>query len=442
MRIQLVSQASVIIRTGDAVIWTDPWLTGKAFNDSWALNPPASFDPALYDEITHLWISHEHPDHFHVPTLRSLPEEFKQRVQILFQKNNSDKVFAALERFGFRKFQPLPHRSKVPITSETTAYCAQIGVMDSCLGVIGQQETVLNLNDCEVNSKDCRWLRKDLGLIDVVLNQFSLAGYTGDEDRQTYLIPEARKDLLNVLDNHRDLGAKVTIPFASFIYFCIDDNRYMNKYANTVHDVVRLLEEHGLSTVVLWPGDEYSVGEAYDSTEALARFEQLYAEQDKLQYDPVVPVAMEQVEEAFHKLAGQLAERYPRVVLRRLAPVVIRVPDHDTRVRISLLEDRFDILDAKDAAPPDVSINSEPLEFVFRWPYGLQTLGVSARQIVHRNREVWRRYRHLLSMHNVEIYLRPRYLLRPRNLAWFCRRLPGMLNQIRYKLYRDRARNA
>ena len=37
MQIQLVSHASVLIRTQDVQIWTDPWLTGKVFNNSWTL---------------------------------------------------------------------------------------------------------------------------------------------------------------------------------------------------------------------------------------------------------------------------------------------------------------------------------------------------------------------------------------------------------------------
>ena len=69
MRVTLVSHASVIIETGSVVLWTDPWLFGRAFNESWALQPEVPrerIEPWL-PRITHLWVSHEHPDHFHVP---------------------------------------------------------------------------------------------------------------------------------------------------------------------------------------------------------------------------------------------------------------------------------------------------------------------------------------------------------------------------------------
>src|SRR5438045_35862 len=94
MRVTLVNHASVIIEAGDVVLWTDPWLFGRAFNESWGLapEPPLEQMEAWLPRITHLFVSHEHPDHFHVPTLRWLPDDFKTRVTVLFQRLHSDKM--------------------------------------------------------------------------------------------------------------------------------------------------------------------------------------------------------------------------------------------------------------------------------------------------------------------------------------------------------------
>ncbi|MGH7905879.1 MAG: MBL fold metallo-hydrolase [Candidatus Binataceae bacterium] len=96
MKIRLVSHASVIVKCSDVTIWSDPWLLSKAFNDSWSLYPAADFSPSLLDDVRFLWLSHEHPDHLNFPTLASLPPDFKQRVTILFQDNNPDRIFAPL----------------------------------------------------------------------------------------------------------------------------------------------------------------------------------------------------------------------------------------------------------------------------------------------------------------------------------------------------------
>ena len=57
MELEFVCHASVIVRTPGTAIWTDPWLFGKAFNDSWSLLPEPSFDLQRLDEIDYLWVS-------------------------------------------------------------------------------------------------------------------------------------------------------------------------------------------------------------------------------------------------------------------------------------------------------------------------------------------------------------------------------------------------
>ena len=239
MKIRLVSHASVVIETADAKIWTDPWLFGKAFNESWALLPEPEFDPNLYQEIDLVWVPHEHPDHFHFPTLKTLPADFKRRVTLLFQKNNSDKMPNAFRALGFENIRLLPNREIVAITPDTEVYCTQIGNMDSALGIRTQGEAVFNLNDCEANDADCRIIRRDLGEIHTVLNQFSIAGYRGHHDFATRLTQSAGQILENVLANHLALGAKITIPFASFVYFCMQDNRFINDFTNTPRTYAR-----------------------------------------------------------------------------------------------------------------------------------------------------------------------------------------------------------
>ena len=122
MEIQFVSHASVIIKSGEIGIWTDPWIIGKAFNDSWSLLGTPYYSEDMLNDIDYIWISHEHPDHFNFPTLESLPDEFKSRVTVLFQTQNSDRVFRQLEQFGFNNFKPLPNRKKVYFSEELYVY--------------------------------------------------------------------------------------------------------------------------------------------------------------------------------------------------------------------------------------------------------------------------------------------------------------------------------
>lgn len=85
-------------------------------------------------------------------------------------------------------------------------------------------------------------------------------------------------------------------------------------------------------------------------------------------------------------------------------------------------------------ASPDLIIKSQPLHFGFSFPYGIQTLGVSARYTLLKNFPNWRNHRILFSINNAELYLRPTLLLKPQNLKFFKERLPGAWNQFLYRL--------
>jgi hypothetical protein len=433
MDIRLVSHASVLIKCPDLCIWTDPWLFGKAFNESWSLFPPAAFDESLLQEIDYIYISHEHPDHFHIPTLRNLPPDFKQRVTVLFQENNSEKMFAAFKRLGFRHMRALPHRKIERLSDATVVYCYQVFQMDSCLAVMTANKSILNANDAEINARDCELIRQDVGAIDVVLNQFSIAGYSGLTDYERRLPQMAMRILRNILANHRDLGAKVTIPFASFIYYCNVNNKYINAFANTPGDVFSFFKQHGSRAAILYPGDTYRIGAPYDSSSALRRYEALYATMDQVPYDPAVPsVPLSEIAKAFSKLVQHLYEKYPRAVLRLLRPVKVHVPDLETTLAFSVPDGKFRVLDS--AEEPDLVINSQPLHFCFAYPYGVQTLGSSGWYTVVRRFRNWRRHRILFSLNNAEIYLRPKYLFMRKNLKFFRRRSSGALRQLVHRL--------
>lgn len=211
MKLRLLSHASVVIGTADATVLTDPWFEGTAFDDSWALAPPADVRPDDLQRVSHVWITHEYPDHFHPRTLRSRTDEFKQRVEVLFQKNNSSKMFEAMRKLGYRHFRALPNRRWVRISPHTEIYCYQVGAMDSVLAVRDPSGLVLNVNDAEINRRDCAILAREVGRPDLVLNQFSIAGYSGEEDeRSARLDRQASAILDNVIANHRDLNAAAT----------------------------------------------------------------------------------------------------------------------------------------------------------------------------------------------------------------------------------------
>jgi L-ascorbate metabolism protein UlaG (beta-lactamase superfamily) len=423
MKIRFVSHASVIITCDGTGIWTDPWLSSKAFNDSWTLWPPAALNEEQLEGVQYLWLSHEHPDHLNFPTLASLPASFKSRATILFQDNNPERIFAPLRKLGYQRFQILAHRRKTRIGS-VCVYCYRVGTMDSCLAINGDGRTIVNLNDARVNEADHARIVSDFGQADVVLNQFSIAVKEPVVDYERHARAAARGVLESVSADHAGLGAQVTIPFASFMYFSSINNAHMNAFANRPRDVIEFCKGRGQAVAVLYPGDEYEIGKPYDSSPALLKYDKAYVALRTAPYDVPPIVELPQLTESFDKLVRILHARYPQFLLRRLRPLHIRIPDLDETVRMRVSDGSF--TKVASSVEPDVIIYSQPLHYSFVQPWGVATLMTSGRFTLMKDERNWRAHKALFALNNAEVFLRPRYLLRRQNLVYFRDRWNGM----------------
>src|SRR5262245_44173827 len=96
-----VNHASFVLEAGGVQLLSDPWLFGSAFADSWDLLSPTRFGGEDFASITHIWISHEHPDHFSPPSLRSIPEEHRRRIVVMAQPTRDGRVISYCRTLGF-----------------------------------------------------------------------------------------------------------------------------------------------------------------------------------------------------------------------------------------------------------------------------------------------------------------------------------------------------
>ena len=56
---------------------------------------------------------------------------------------------------------------------------ARVGHTDSALAIRGEGRTILNLNDCDTPAVTLRGLARKMGHVDLLLDQFSVAGWHG-----------------------------------------------------------------------------------------------------------------------------------------------------------------------------------------------------------------------------------------------------------------------
>lgn len=433
MDLTLISHASVIVDCGHVVVWTDPWLESRAFNNSWELLPAPSPDRSFLERVTHIWLSHEHPDHFNIPTLRNLPAEFRERVTVCYQKRNTTKIFDALRKMGYRRFLDLPNRAPVHI-GDVMLYCFQAQLGDSVLGIRHRDRRLVNINDSEIDERDCKNVLAEFGAPDVILNQFSVAGCIGYRDREHYL-PRLAKDKLNQLvSNHQWLEAKLTVPFASFMHFCMEDNAYLNRYANRPRDVVAHMTAHGCSSYFMGFGETISVGscELPDMEANLAMYDREFAAA-AAQGESSPRVELDKIRQAYDRFFANLEANVPLTVRRWwLGAITFHVLDLDVAIRVDAARPRFEVL-PPDPEGADVVVNSQPLWFGFAFPFGFETLGSSGRGIVNRfwHWHAWKRTSILL---NLEISLKPGFLLQSSNRAFLRERLTsGLVRQLASK---------
>ena len=413
VRITFISHASVIVETSDRVIWTDPWVFGKAFNDSWALmpEPPGALIDEWLPRITDVWVSHEHPDHFHIPTLKSLPADFKRRVVLLFQELHTDRMPDAFRALGFLNVVTIKHRAWKAISAHTSVYMYQEAPLDAGIAIKDGQtgELILNVNDVELSDYDIDILKNDLGTIDVVLNQFSFATYDGREDYATVTREQAERILTSIVDDHRGLDARVTIPFASFMYFCAPDNFHLNAFRNSPRAVAERFAQHGLRLAVLLPGETYEVGREWDNRASLARYDAM--QEVPRPRDQPKRVDLGDLEKDARALFADMHRYYPTTLLRLTGHYRIFIEDLGETVLFGLGSGTWRPL-GSGHADWDIKVLSQPLQFALKNSFGLQTLSISGRFLIRRHLRRFMLLRILMGLRNAELFLRPRFILR------------------------------
>lgn len=386
--IQFINHASVKISNGIVNLLCDPWYQGSAFNDGWDLISEFSDEKIIeiLDGVTHIWLSHEHPDHFSVLFFKKFKKLIHQQsIQILFQKTSDQRVVNFLTANGFHVTE-LDFNEAFKVTDDFHITCIKDGFYDSGLLVESLGEKILNLNDCEVNSQQrANEVSRIVGAVDVLLTQFSYAAWKGGIDNKVWRENAAQEKLTSMKLQMETFKAKYCILMASYIYFSHEENFYLNDSINTPLDVMNEFKEFSCLISVLKPFEYFDSDMLIaKNKEGLQFWETEYSNLDQRVLHKSKPITFEQLENAFVDYCGRIHKVNNITLMKILSkvspvkvfqPVIIELTDLSLTISIDYLAKEFKITNCL----ADISMSADSLHFLFNNSFGFDTLTVNGR---------------------------------------------------------------
>ena len=380
MQIQFIGHSCFVLEHAGTGILCDPWFGGRVFQDGWAHYSPVTTSSNDLPEVDYLWISHEHPDHFHPPTLRSIRPERRSTMTALYQETIDSRVVNYLHELGFGRVQELTSRWTA-MGHDLEILCVPHEEGNSWIAFRTETETILNLNDCGLRTRmELAQVKKVVGDLDLLLTQFSYANWVGNPNQSELREHNALEKLEMVALQCQILQPKQIIPFASQMYFCHKENFFLNDSANSPSDAVSFLSKHAESEpVVLYNGDLFELGGPHSTASACEQYERDRARAidagpiDEIRSESVTMVQLGEEVQAFLAL---LEENMPWYLRRLLGKARIFLWDHRHSLQLTTAGiTRSDNLEEA----CDVALHSESLLLCLQRPHGLDTLGVSGR---------------------------------------------------------------
>jgi len=240
---------------GRPVLATDPWLEGRCYSGSWAL------ERRLTDEERHavldadyIWISHGHPDHFHVRSLLQVP----RGKRVLLPDHYAPDIQSFLIGQGF-SVEVMPYRRWRTLSPGIRCMCLDNENQDAILLVEAGGNLIVNLNDSPlcgdagfIRRMVQRYPREQTYMAALCSNDADMINIVDEAGRRTIDPPEARKPgMVWALGRiARSLGVGAYVCSASQHIYARADSVWANPYrvgwsdvrANWVQPDIRPIE--------------------------------------------------------------------------------------------------------------------------------------------------------------------------------------------------------
>ena len=440
--VQFVNHASILIKHGDIGLLSDPWYQGEAFHNGWNLIHELQDNEidTLLEQVTHIWISHEHPDHFSILFFKKFGAALKARnIQIVFQKTTDKRVENFILKSGYN-LKIIPFNSWLKLSSEVEILCFKDGFYDSGLAVKTDDKTILNLNDCEIkNDERCKQILKITGECDILASQFSYAAWKGGADNIAWRRLAAKEKINTMILQASYFKPKIVIPFASYVYFSNTANYYLNDSANKPRDIVDAFHHSEPAVKVMRPFEVLeNLSTDFDNTESLEFWEQAFKLIDQQNLNTYQITTLEDLEVSFQKYKERVFTNNSKWFIwsaKYLSPIaafkpfILNITDLDLNISIDLFADSL----CESSSDPDISMYSESLKFIFSNTFGFDTLTVNGCFEEERDGGFSRMTRTFAieNLNNIGITFRPNIVLNYQVISMFISRLLAISKKLK-----------
>ena len=283
--LKLHSHATLELDFKDLNILFDPWLDGPAMLGSWRQYPkPLVSGRDLHPDI--IIITHEHSDHFHLPTLKAIGKD----KLIIFPDFKNNRIKSFLDANGFINYICVNFNEKIKLSSDLQIkfFRPKHIFNDSIVLLEKNLFRFLNLNDAGLNPE----IANQVGPVHLVSSIFS-TGASGYPMTWTHIDARGKNEImksaclgrLQMLEQALTLyESDYILPFASHIKLWLEEhNKYRTELiSNNINDVTKYFKEKGKinNLIDMIPGEEYNLkkfklSKSYYDRESLYETEKL-----------------------------------------------------------------------------------------------------------------------------------------------------------------------
>ena len=386
--IEFVNHASVLIKYGKTGILSDPWYSEPVFHNGWRLiyENGEDYINKVLENTSHIYISHEHPDHFNPSYLlkdKIKNKIIKNKIIFLFQKTKDRRVVNFLEMKGFRCLELDQNKHKIDDNIEVQI--VKHDFYDSSISIKTPDTKILNLNDCPLrDTSEIKKFRKKFGTFDLLLTQFSYAAWKGGEKGKVFRENAAKEKLQDIYNQSKILNCKQVIPFASFIYFSNKINFYMNDSVNTPKNVHNYLKNKSINSIIMKPGEKQIINNIKQDKSSLDFWD------DKYQFSKEIKDldyykksnTLEEIQKNFINYQKKIFSKNSKFLIYLIHK--LNFLGAFQKLNILFLDNKenyeysiFSGVNKTNNKNYDISMHSESLSFIFKNEFGFDTLTVN-----------------------------------------------------------------